>query len=570
MKDFYKTSRKTWSRRIGRVRERIDTSPALDALDRKYLSRVRLRQELPPAYTIGMVVLAHERPDYLERCLDSLFSTNLHTYDLTILIMDDGSKDPRVREIISRGRDRKYRVIREFCPKGPNSWGAAFNRAIRSLLDTGRFDIVGSCDADAFFHPEWLRKMLEICTWAKEHESRHILGPFSCFNSSNYGYHRIIGTYPTPYGNYVVKRGMGALTYFYYTDDLLNLGFFDEDENDEFMMTKKFASQRIRNFCTETSYVEHMGRKSVLDQWRPLPVEWGGIDYGMNLEKEGWPYGIEEVDTLGYYRFIRGNVTSKEGVSSRVPLDVVIPAVEKDCAVLPHAVEGVRRWLRHPVKSISIISPESETIRAICESTGCTFVNEETVVPFTTDDLRYFVNGVDRSGWVFQQFLKYSLDAVCSEEHILVLDADTVLLRPQVFEVNGRIVFLHSDEHHQPYFNLYRQLFGSETPTNLSFVSHQVILRQSRIRELRNEIRTRHGNEEWFRAIMNLVTSSPEFAMSEYEIYGQWMLRNYPGEMAREYWFNIPCRPKNLKAVLADADRLAREYRSVSFHSYLV
>src|SRR5689334_10571557 len=43
----------------------------------------RMARSVPERFRIGMAVLAHERPDYLEMCLDSLFRTNLCGYDIT-------------------------------------------------------------------------------------------------------------------------------------------------------------------------------------------------------------------------------------------------------------------------------------------------------------------------------------------------------------------------------------------------------------------------------------------------------------------------------------------------------
>lgn len=546
-----------------------DANPYIDKINLFSPSAVSLQKEIKSPLKIGMAILCHERPDYLKMCLDSLFKTNLHNYDITFLIYDDGSTNRHVKEIIDKERDEKYKIVRNFCVKGPNSWGAAFNRAVHTLLKMDNYNIVGTCDSDAFFHPEWLNKMLEICLWAKKNDKTHILGPFSCFNSSNFNYHKIIGKYATPFGNYVVKKGMGAVTYFYFTEDLLKLGFFDEDGNDEFKMTQNFSSLRVRNFCTETSYVEHIGRKSILDQWRLTPVEWGGIDHGMNLPKKGWPNEIHQIDTLGYYKYIKENISSREDISSSVALDIVIPSIEKDLTSLPYSINSVRQWVKHPIKNIYIISPESEKIQDICMNLNCTFIDETTVLPFKKNDLHYFVKGLDRSGWLFQQFLKYSMDSVCSQEHFLILDADTVLLRPQVFEIKNKIVFLHSDEHHQPYFNLYKQLFGKETQTNLSFISHQILMQKSKLMELKNEIESRHRDETWYNIIIKLLYSSNEFAMSEYEIYAQWMLQNYPNEIEREYWFNIACKPKNISKLNKINHNLAKKYRSVSFHSYL-
>ena len=56
---------------------------------------------------IGLAVLACERSEYLELCLDSLFNTELYNYDVTFFIQDDGSTDPKVRKIIEKRREFK-------------------------------------------------------------------------------------------------------------------------------------------------------------------------------------------------------------------------------------------------------------------------------------------------------------------------------------------------------------------------------------------------------------------------------------------------------------------------------
>lgn len=248
---------------------------------------INLKKGIRPDYKIGMAVLAHNRPEILDLCLDSLFQTNLHNYDITFLIQDDGSTDPKVREIIEKERDPQYKIIRDYTPKGHNSWGAAFNKAIHKLLEIDDFDIIGTCDSDAYFHPEWLDQTLKICLWAKKNHKSQILGPFSSFNSSDYIFHQILGTYTSPFGNYVVKKRMGALNYFFFKDDFLKLGYFPEDKDDETLMTAKFDKLKVRNFCTETSYIEHFGRISILDKWRPTAVG-DNAAFAVKLARDGW------------------------------------------------------------------------------------------------------------------------------------------------------------------------------------------------------------------------------------------------------------------------------------------
>lgn len=231
----------------------------------------KLAKEVRPKFKIGMAVLAHERPEYLEMCLESLFSTKLYDYDITFLLHDDGSRDSRVREILDRHRDPEYNIARHYVSAAHGSAGGAINSATRRLFEIDTFNIIGWCDSDTLFHPEWLDQMMKICLWAKKHHKDHVLGPFSCFNSSDFVFHKILNTYSSPYGNYVVKRQMGMLVYFWFTRDLAQIGPFPENRDDETLMTARLARSRIRNFCTETSFAEHIGHVSVLNQWRPSP-----------------------------------------------------------------------------------------------------------------------------------------------------------------------------------------------------------------------------------------------------------------------------------------------------------
>jgi|GEM_PF-372242 len=234
--------------------------------------KIKNDRELPKNFKIGFAVLAHERPEYLEACLDSLFRTKLHNYDITFLLQDDGSADPKVKELINKKRDSKYKIIRYFTKKGHNSWAGAFNKAMRKLMELDNFDVVGSCDSDCLFHPDWLEKTMKIALWAKKNHRDHTLVKFSSFNSDQWEFHKILGTYKSPYGKYVVKERMGDLNSFYFTKDLLTIGFYEESKDDETIMTEKFKRIGLRNFCTERSYIEHLGKISVLDQWRPVSV----------------------------------------------------------------------------------------------------------------------------------------------------------------------------------------------------------------------------------------------------------------------------------------------------------
>jgi len=527
--------------------------------------KVALAQSFPSAPRIGMAVLAHERPEYLEQCLDSLFATNLHDYDVTFLLIDDGSKDPRVREILEQPRAGKYRIVRLYAPKGPNNAGAAINRAMRELAKLGEFDIMGWTDPDALYHPDWLDNLIKVARWAKVNHTKHTLGPFSSFNSSDRKFHGVLGTFKSPFGDYVVKRQMGMLNYFYVKSDFDKLGFFDESPDDETLMTRKFAALNVRNFCTEISWVEHLGQESVLNAWRPIPVS--RAVSGVHLAPGGWPRTLEAADTLGYYRDVKRPISLDVAEASPVKLDVVIPAIDKDAKTLPLVVRGVTENLAHPTGSIFIVGPADAHVRALASDLGCRFVDEREFLPFGKERIAYSVAGHNRAGWLYQQLLKLAADRIASTSEYLVLDADTVLTRKQVFMVGGKHVLLHSDEFNKPYFDVASELLGAPPRSLLSCVAHNMMISVPRLIALREHLEQRHG-APWHDAILNAVDYSALSGFSEYELYGQWCMARYPASTEREYFFNIAI--PRITSSYAELRRVyGSRYRSVSLHSYL-
>lgn len=287
----------------------------------------------------------------------------------------------------------------------------------------------------------------------------------------------------------------------------------------------------------------------------------------MNLVSEGWGDELERADTLGYYKYVKKNVSFGENVRSDVILDILIPVLEKDLPVLRYCLSGIRKFLRHPINNIFIVAPESQKIRDFCKKENCAFVLENDVLPLHKYEIDYVCDGKDRSGWLFQQLLKLSGDAICSQDYFLVVDADTVFRTPQIFIVDNKMVLLHSEEHHHPYFEMYWKLLGNKTPTNLSFVSHQMLFNCSQLAEMRHAIEERH-HKKWYNAILSLIDRNQQSGFSEYETYGQWILQNYPESVIREYWFNLSLPRKKLRFFLLLGFIYRRFYKSMSFHSW--
>jgi hypothetical protein len=299
------------------------------------------------------------------------------------------------------------------------------------------------------------------------------------------------------------------------------------------------------------------------------------LDYARRLVKASFAYFC--VDTLRFSRKLK-SLRSSFGVSvalwparesrSSLPLDIVIPVVDKDAATLPFVIDSAREFLLHPIGDIFLVCPgDSVRVREIAGATGCRTIDEAELLPIGPGDIRYSCDGRNRASWAYQQLLKWSGGRFCASGRYLVMDSDTVFLRPQAFEVGGRIVFDACDGIHAPYFEAFERIYGMKARSALSFTSHHALIDLAVMSEMQGYIEKRNG-KEWFRAIIDGIDASEMSSVSDYDNYGLYFLETRPSKMHVRYWYNksVP------RALLDDYRRQTGIYKkhfaTLSFHSY--
>ncbi|MBP1964274.1 DUF6492 family protein [Paenibacillus aceris] len=247
------------------------------------------------------------------------------------------------------------------------------------------------------------------------------------------------------------------------------------------------------------------------------------------------------------------------------PIDVLIPAIEKDLGTLPHVIDAVRKFVKHPIREIIIVAPRKQRILDLCYNKRCRFVDEDTVLPITKKDIHYQSKTWDRSGWLYQQLLKLSGDTICTSKYYLVIDADTMLIRPHVFKVGDKTVFYCRNWSQSEYFKTYTKLMGRNRSARSSFVTHYMLFERSKVKQLKQAIESRH-NRSWYSAIIRSMNKSKQFAFSEFETYGNFLYASAPGTMILR-----PARNKSLnmsgpQISPSKMSSLTKSYRSISFH----
>lgn len=243
-------------------------------------------------------------------------------------------------------------------------------------------------------------------------------------------------------------------------------------------------------------------------------------------------------------------------------------AIDKDYDSLVHVIDSIRKYIKHPIGDIIIISPESEIIMNLCKEKNCIFVDENTVLPITKKDINYTVDGINRSGWLFQQLLKYAAEKYCKQKYYLVTEADTVFLRPRVFEQNGKIIFpCNGQMCHVPYFDSYKTLLGKIIYPYVNLTSHHSLINKERLQQLKSDIE-QYCQKPWYRAIIENIDKNEGSAISDYETYGQYVYDNYRQEVDLEDWANISLKRSYLTNVNDLSNKFAHKYKAASFHSY--
>ncbi|MFC5468117.1 DUF6492 family protein [Cohnella suwonensis] len=259
------------------------------------------------------------------------------------------------------------------------------------------------------------------------------------------------------------------------------------------------------------------------------------------------------------------SVLGKSRLSSNAKIDVLIPAIEKDLETLPYVIDAVKKQVKHPIGNILIVAPMRKKIRELCTRKGCKFVDENTVLPLTKKNIRYRSKKWERSGWLFQQLLKMSGDTLSKSDYFLVIDADTVLIRPHVFRTGRKTLFYCRKWSQPEYFKTYRKLLGKRATAPSSFVTHYMLFEKSKLRQLKKAIASKH-HMSWHSAILRKMDKSKPFAFSEFETYGNFLYSGNPGGLVLKSALNKSLNTRIAQITPERIKTLSQKYRSISFH----
>lgn len=211
-------------------------------------------------------------------------------------------------------------------------------------------------------------------------------------------------------------------------------------------------------------------------------------------------------------------------------ITVLIPAAEKDADLLEACLRSVRENVVHPIVALWVVAPESDRLRAVAAAHQARFVHEDTILPKPAKELK-------TRGWMLQQMIKLNAAHHVPAEDYLVLDADTVFLREQIFFRGGKTVLRYSDQYELLYNRSLALILGTRKRFPVSFVTHHATFSRSQVCDLLAMLEVRF-KRPWWQALLAEVDQGHLISFSEYELYGHFVVAqpDWRKRFVLEYW----------------------------------
>jgi len=263
--------------------------------------------------------------------------------------------------------------------------------------------------------------------------------------------------------------------------------------------------------------------------------------------------------------------------SSGVEIEILVVVAGKDIHLLQHCLKSAILCTRNRISRITTISPPgdvelcAEALSGIAASFEVECLDENDF--FGTKWLTNLRNKFGkRFGWVFQQLITLKFVQESSAKGVLVLDADTLLLKPvDWLDSNGNQLMLVSLEKHKPYYNFLSVVMNTPEDPKFTFVTHHMLFQPHFVRRiLDNSVGEIDSLIQELLEFEHKDTQSP--VCLEFEFYGQGMMLFFEEKIQLRKFANVGVHFGLIENLSFDQfyPKLVRlPYNSISFHDYM-
>jgi len=245
-------------------------------------------------------------------------------------------------------------------------------------------------------------------------------------------------------------------------------------------------------------------------------------------------------------------------------VNVAIPCHIKDYKNLNLVIQGIQRNVINPIDKIQIFVPENQLNQFKQKFPNQIILSERKII---NSELRNFIDTnipEIRKGWITQQLVKILIGLQSDKVATLIVDSDTVLLKPRIWlDSQGKQSISMSCEYHSAYKVQQFNFFKSRSSA-FSFVTHHQLMKKDSLQRIYG------AKGENLISWLTCADFNNDSALSEYDTYGEWMLRNEIRSLVFSKWNNLSAA-FNLD-LFTDLEELSNQFpqfHSISNHSYL-
>jgi hypothetical protein len=255
-------------------------------------------------------------------------------------------------------------------------------------------------------------------------------------------------------------------------------------------------------------------------------------------------------------------------------IDLLIVAAGKDLQLLPFAISSAVAKSLNPIIKIVVVIPNAE--QEECKKILTSHSLPQEVQILLEDDVineiirqKLKVKFKNRYGWVLQQLLALQYVLNSQSKAVLLLDADTILVREVAWlDSNNRQVMMVSFDYHKAYYQVLNKLIGSKVKPKEIFVAHHMLLQPGYLKEIFLKFQI-IDIDTLCELLINYANEKDESSLCvDFELYGQGMMMIHREKLELRKFGNTPVERSEFKTL----EKLYKDYEnynSVSLHSYL-
>lgn len=249
------------------------------------------------------------------------------------------------------------------------------------------------------------------------------------------------------------------------------------------------------------------------------------------------------------------DVVYKRRADASAKFDVVIPVGPRDLEILQRQLALTKQNVIDHGR-IFLVCADGTATNAVLGATDSSEPSAEVIVlderdvpfPFSIETVVAAHGERQRNGWYFQQLVKlYAGSCIPGlSERYLVIDADTLFLRPTTFicPTTDRCQYCIGSEFHPPYFrHLTRMHESLAKVVGASGICHHMMFETRFLRELMALVESAHA-APFYQVFLDQVDAAERDASgaSEYELYLNFVMRVHGEEVVLRplQWANVP------------------------------